>query len=75
MDAGLFFVGFFVLADSNRYENKLRNRGVHGDEVEKELYVGGTEQLGTYQKKRPRLPIRFQSVCVANKTFLSSLAI
>lgn len=70
-----FSLLFFVLADSNRYENKLRNRGVRGDEVEKELYVGGTEQLGMYQKKRPCLLIRFQSVCVANKTFLSSLAI
>lgn len=76
MQVFFFFLSVCVfLADSNRYEKKLRNREVRGDEVEKQLYIGGTEQLGLYQKKRPCLLIRFQRVCVANKTFCSSLAI
>lgn len=78
MDAGIIFFFLSVcvfLADSNCYVKKLRNREVRGDEVEKQLYIGGTEQLGLYQKKRPCLLIRFQRVCVANKTFCSSLAI
>lgn len=43
---------------------------LRGDEVEKELYVGVTKQLVMYQKKRLCLLNHFQSVCMADMTFL-----
>lgn len=66
------------MADSNCYENKLRDRDVGtacGDEVEKELYIGGTKQLVMYQKKRRCLLIHFRSIRMADMTFLLSRVI
>jgi len=48
---------------------------LRGDEVEKELYIGGTKQLVMYQKKRRCLLIQFRSIRMADMTFLLSRVI
>lgn len=72
LENGCRFFFFPFLADSNRYENKTEGQRwiLRGDEVEKELYIGGTKQLVMYQKKRSCLLNHFQSVCMADVTFL-----
>lgn len=70
-----FFVCFWLTVTAMKTNRGTKKWVLRGDEVEKELYLGGTKQLVMYQKKRPCLLIRFQGARMADMTFLLSLAI